>query len=186
MSDRVGQIRLREFRTVDASRMLKAIADEHDLSKTTLQHIKSVLNAVFTHAKNEGAFDGVNPVQDTRFPRNAREARETFAYNLTQIRSILNVLPLLPKAAIATASFAGLREGELRGLEWPDFAGHSLTVNRSIWKKRCESTEDTSQRPSGTRHSATGGNSEHLSSFHGKPASRCDISLRRRSTHGLR
>jgi integrase len=134
ISERVGQIRLREFRTVDASRMLKAIAEEHDLSKTTLQHIKSVLSAVFTHAKNEGAFDGVNPVQDARIPRNAREARETFAYNLTQIRSILNVLPLLPKAAIATASFAGLREGELRGLEWPDFAGDSLTVNRSIWK----------------------------------------------------
>jgi len=134
ISDRVGQIRLREFRTVDASRMLKAIAEEHDLSKTTLQHIKSVLSAVFTHAKNEGAFDGVNPIQDARIPRNAREARETFAYNLTQIRSILSVLPLLPKAAIATASFAGLREGELRGLEWPDFAGDSLTVNRSIWK----------------------------------------------------
>jgi integrase len=49
-------------------------------------------------------------------------------------RSILNVLPLLPKAAIATASFAGLREGELRGLEWSDFAGNSLAVNRSIWK----------------------------------------------------
>jgi integrase len=134
MSDRVGQIRLREFRTVDASRMLKAIADEHDLSKTTFQHIKSVLSAIFSHAKNEGAFDGVNPVQDARIPRNAREARETFAYNLTQIRSILNVLPLLPKAAIATASFAGLREGELRGLEWRDFAGDSLTVNRSVWK----------------------------------------------------
>ena len=132
--DRVGQIRLREFRTVDASRMLKAIAEEHDLSKATHQHIKSVLSAVFSHAKNEGAFDGVNPVQDARIPRNAREARETFAYSLTQIRSILNVLPLLPKAVIATASFAGLREGELRGLEWPDFAGDSLGVNRSIWK----------------------------------------------------
>src|SRR5208283_3291370 len=80
--DRVGQIRLREFRTVDASRMLKAIAEEHDLSKATLQHIKSVLSAVFSHAKNEGAFDGVNPVQDARIPRNAREARETFAYSL--------------------------------------------------------------------------------------------------------
>jgi len=81
MSERVGQIRLREFRTVDASRMLKAIAEEHDLSKTTLQHIKSVLSGVFSHAKNEGAFDGVNPVQDARIPRNTREARETFAYS---------------------------------------------------------------------------------------------------------
>lgn len=132
--DRVGHIRMREFRTVDASKMLKAIAGENDLTKTTLQHIKSVLGGVFTHAKNEGAFDGVNPVQDARIPRNAREPGETYAYNLTQIRCVLEALPLLPKAVVATASFAGLREGELRGLEWPDYTGESLCVNRSIWK----------------------------------------------------
>jgi hypothetical protein len=83
---------------------------------------------------HEGAFDGVNPVQDARIPRNAREARETFAYSLAQIYRALNILPLLPKAVIATASFAGLREGELRGLEWADYTGDSLNVNRSIWK----------------------------------------------------
>ena len=134
ISDRVGHIRMREFRTVDASKMLKAIADEKDLSKTTLQHIKSALSGVFTHAKNEGAFDGVNPVQDARIPRGAREPGETYAYNLTQIRCILEPLPLLPKAVVAAASFAGLRRGELRGLEWLDYTGDSLTVKRSIWK----------------------------------------------------
>ena len=76
----------------------------------------------------------MNPIQDVRIPRNAREPGETFAYNLTQIRRILEVLPLLPKAVVATASFAGLREGELRGLEWSDYTGESLSVNRSIWK----------------------------------------------------
>ncbi len=132
--DRAGRIRMREFRTVDASKMLKAIAEDNDLSKTTLQHIKSVLSGVFTHAKNEGAFDGVNPVQDARIPRSAREPGETYAYNLTQIRCILEPLPLLPKAVVAAASFAGLRRGELRGLEWLDYTGDSLTVKRSIWK----------------------------------------------------
>jgi len=125
---------MREFRTVHASKMLKAIADENDLCKTTLQHIKGMLSGVFTHAKNEGAFDGVNPVQDARIPRNAREPGETYAYNLTQIRRILEILPLLPNAVVATASFAGLREGELCGLEWPDYTGDSLNVNRSIWR----------------------------------------------------
>jgi hypothetical protein len=38
--DRVGHIRMREFRTVDASKMLKAIANENDLTRMTLQHIK--------------------------------------------------------------------------------------------------------------------------------------------------
>jgi hypothetical protein len=69
----------------------------------------------------------------------------------------------------------GLREGELRGLEWPDFASDSLTVKQVDLEKRCESTEDTSQRPSGARHSATGGNSECVSSVHGEPAIRCDV-----------
>jgi integrase len=53
---------------------------------------------------------------------------------LTQIRCILEHLLPLPKAVVATASFAGLRRGELRGLEWLDLKGESLTVNRSIWK----------------------------------------------------
>ena len=134
LSGRVGQIRLRRFRTVDASKMLRAIADDCDLTKTTLQHIKSVLSGIFTHAKNEGAYDGENPVEGARIPRDAREPGETYAYNLVQILRILEVLPLLPKAAVATASFAGLREGELCGVEWPDFAGDTLTVKRSIWK----------------------------------------------------
>ena len=47
---------------------------------------------------------------------------------------ILDILPLLPKAVVATASFAGLREGELRGLEWPDYKGDLLAVHRSVWE----------------------------------------------------
>lgn len=131
---RVGQIRLREFRTVHASKMLRAIAVECDLTKTTLQHIKSVLSGVFTYAKNEGAYDGTNPVQGAMIPGNARDPEETYAYNLMEILRILEFLPLLPKAVVATASFAGLREGELRGLEWSDYSGDALAVNRSIWK----------------------------------------------------
>jgi integrase len=132
--DRVGKIRLRNFRTVNANRMLRAIADENDLSKTTLQHIKAVLSAIFTHAKNEGAFDGANPVPGTRIPNNAREPAETYAYNLAQICRILEFLPLLPKAVVATAAFAGLRSGELGGLEWTDYSGDALNVKRSVWR----------------------------------------------------
>lgn len=132
--DRVGNIQLRNFRTVNANRMLRAIADENDLSKTTLQHIKGVLSGIFTHAKNEGAFDGANPIQGTRIPNNAREPAETYAYNLAQICRILDFLPLLPKAVVATAAFAGLRSGELSGLEWTDYSGDALNVKRSVWR----------------------------------------------------
>jgi hypothetical protein len=61
---------------------------------------------------------------------------------LSQILRILDVLPLLPKATVATAAFVGLREGELRGLEWQDYNGTEITVSRSIWKSFVQSTED--------------------------------------------
>jgi integrase len=125
---------LREFRTVDASRMLRAVAKEKDLTKTTLQHIKSVLSTIFTYAKNEGAFDGANPVDGVLIPWNAREPGETHAYDLGQVLQILDLLPLLAKSLVATAAFAGLRRGELRGLEWTDYTGTELRINRSMWR----------------------------------------------------
>ncbi len=121
LRNRVGELRLREFRTVDASRMLCAIAKERDLTKTTLQHIKSVLSTIFTFAKNDGAFDGANPVDGVLIPWDAREPGETHAYDLTQVLQILDRLPLIAKGLVATAAFAGLRLGELRGLEWTDY-----------------------------------------------------------------
>src|SRR5712664_1591796 len=131
--EQVGDIHLREFRTVDASRMLRAIARESDLTKTTLQHIKSVLSTIFTYAKNEGAFDGVNPVDGVLIPRHAKEPGETHAYDLGQVLQILDRLPLLEKSLVATAALAGLRQGELRGLEWTDYTGTEVVIKRSIW-----------------------------------------------------
>jgi integrase len=131
--DHVGELHLREFRTVDASRMLRAIAKENDLTKTTLQHIKSVLSTIFTYAKNEGAFDGANPVDGVLIPRHAKEPGETHAYDLGQVLQILDRLPLLEKSLVATAALAGLRQGELRGLEWADYRGTELVIKRSIW-----------------------------------------------------
>ena len=135
LRNRVGELRLREFRTVDASRMLRAIAKERDLTKTTLQHIKSVLSTIFTFAKNDGAFDGANPVDGVLIPWDAREPGETHAYDLSQVLQMLDRLPLLViKSLVATAAFAGLRLGELRGLEWTDYTGTELAINRSIWR----------------------------------------------------
>ena len=134
LRNRVGELRLREFRTVDASRMLRAIAKERELTKTTLQHLKSVLSTIFTFAKNDGAFDGANPVDGVLIPWDAREPGETHAYDLSQVLQILDRLPLLVKGLVATAAFAGLRLGELRGLEWTDYTGTELTINRSIWR----------------------------------------------------
>ena len=95
--DRVGDIRVHEFRTVHASKMLRAIADENGLSKTMPQHIKSVLSGIFTHAKSEGAFHGASPIEGARLASNAREPGETYAYNLSPICRILEACHCCPR-----------------------------------------------------------------------------------------
>jgi integrase len=78
----------------------------------------------------------MGPTQSIRvlIPRHAREPGQTHAYDLGQVLQILDLLPLLAKSLVATAAFAGLRQGELRGLEWTDYTGTELTINRSIWR----------------------------------------------------
>jgi integrase len=77
---------------------------------------------------------GQTPVDGVLIPWNAREPGETHAYDLAQVLRILDLLPLLAKSLIATAAFAGLRRGELRGLEWTDYTGTELRINRSMWR----------------------------------------------------
>jgi hypothetical protein len=42
-----------------------------------------------------GAFDGANPVTGAFIPKNARDPKETRAYDLAQVAQMLEVLPLL-------------------------------------------------------------------------------------------
>jgi hypothetical protein len=45
------QIMRRDFRTVDGEKLLEAIAKEHELTSTTLAHIKAFLSGIFRFAK---------------------------------------------------------------------------------------------------------------------------------------
>jgi len=126
-------VRVRDFRTFDGNRLLRAIVAQHDLSKATVQHVKTMLSAAFTYAKNEGLFDGVNPMYGVILPK-AREPKETYAYSLDEITRMLDVLPQPANAVVAVAAFTGLRKGEITGLEWEDYQGSLLNVRRSIWK----------------------------------------------------
>src|SRR5271154_5313686 len=53
-------IRIRDFRTVHAQRILREV----QVGRRTLIHIKAFLSAVFRHAKQAGIIDGQNPVTD--------------------------------------------------------------------------------------------------------------------------
>jgi integrase len=128
LKGRMGKMTLRGFRTVHGEQVLADIARQTNLGKHSLKHIKSFLSGVFKQAKRLGVLDGVNPMMDVSIPR-TREPEETYAYSIPQIKAMLAVLPEPAWTVILTAALTGLRKGEMRGLDWEDFAGTELTVN---------------------------------------------------------
>jgi len=140
----VGEIRLRDFKTVDAANTLAYFAGK-GWGRSSLKHAKSLLSGIFTYAKNLGVLDGVNPVQGTIIPRKAAAPTETHASTPDEVVAILDVLKRAKgleerqkpqgQTAIALMFFAGLRPGEARGARWEDYDGKTLSVKRSVWRK---------------------------------------------------
>lgn len=130
---RSGEVRLREFRTCDAERLLADIARKQPLSRNTLKHIKSLLSGVFKHAKRIGTLNGTNPIQDVSIPQ-GEEGEETYAYSLEEVTQMLTVLPEPAATVVAAAAFTGMRRGELRGLLWENYNGTEIWVTRSVWE----------------------------------------------------
>jgi integrase len=132
------QMRLRDFRCVDATNLLADIHRKHGLGRTTLKHIKSFLSGMFTYAKRQGVVDGMNPVWDTGIPRAASAPKETYAVGAGEVLAILDVLErakeFQARAAVALVFFAGLRPGEARGVRWEDYDGQKLTIKQSVWR----------------------------------------------------
>src|SRR6516162_1417917 len=130
MAEKTAGLRVSDFRTKHGAAILESIT-ARDVSKTTLQHAKFFLSAVFVLATNKGLCDS-NPMEHVLLPK-ARGSRETYAYDLDEILATLNLpFEAKVKAAIGVAAFAALRESEIAGLHWDDYDGDSITVRRSI------------------------------------------------------
>jgi integrase len=130
---RVGQHTLRSFRTVDAQRILDAIAAKGTLGRSSMRHCKSALSGIFKEAKRLGIIDGVNPVADTRIGKTRESEEDTYAYSLAEVKLMLARLPEPARTIVLTAAFSGLRRSEILGLRWADFDGSTITVRRSRW-----------------------------------------------------
>lgn len=129
------RINLKEVRTFTVQKWLNQIG-RSNLSRNSLKRIKSTLSGAFTLAKQLGYFDGVNPVQGSSVNSHASDARETYAYSLEEINSLMSLFPEPASTAFAVAALAGLRRGEIEGLDWSDFHDGALWVSRSIWNGR--------------------------------------------------
>jgi integrase len=135
LKDRLGAVRLCDFRTATGQTLLNRIASETELSHTSLRHIKWFLVAALKYAKQTDALqsDG-NPMVDTTVPKST-EGEDTHAYSLKEIQAMLAALVDEPVSCtvVATAAFTGLRMSELRGLRWKDLRDRQLNICNTVW-----------------------------------------------------
>jgi integrase len=132
----IGQLRLRDVQTVHIQRLL----DAKDLSHGSVLRIKSAASAIFSHAKRLGFINGVNPVQGA-LASGRRSDFEGHAYSLADLQYFLETLDEPARTAVGTAAFSGLRESEIRGLQWPDYTGEELFVRRAVWRTAVDQTK---------------------------------------------
>lgn len=137
LKSRLGDLRLRDFRTVHGQKILASISG---VGHKTLLRVKSFLSGAFKHAKRQGILDGENPMRDASVPgRPAKFKGEV--YSIDEIEHMLVVLPEPSRTIIAVAALTGLRLSELRGLRWRDYDGETLTVSRSVWRTHVQPTK---------------------------------------------
>jgi integrase len=146
---RVGGIRLRDFRTVDAQRILDDIDQNQKLSHRSLIHIKSFLSGGFSFAKRIGAFDGANPLQGrgTVIVGGHNNTEDTYAYSLDEILKMLDVLVNETyRTLVLVAAFEGLSLSELRGLRWQDVGKDEISVENTYWHEFEGSTKTQARK----------------------------------------
>lgn len=138
LQPRCGEMRLRDFRVISAQQVIDSIHRQNpEMKRSTLAHLKNLLSLIFDEAERlellpRGAG---NPVRLVRLPNDAPHDDETYAYSLPEVQKMLAIIPEPAATICAVAAFAGLRRSELRGLEWTDYDGEQLMVNRAVWEK---------------------------------------------------
>jgi|SRR5215469_4018172 len=126
----LGDLRLKDVSTRDVQRLLDARAH---LAQPSVLRIKTGASAILSHALRLGFLKGTNVAREAR-AEGKRSDPDTYAYSLAEIFWMLERLPEPARTVVAVAAFAGLRESELRGLQWPDYDGQFLDVQRSVWR----------------------------------------------------
>ncbi len=135
-----GIMRLRDFRTSDADRVLRAVANSKARAHTTLRNVKSFLSGVFRFAKRTDAISE-NPVRDAVVPR-GKPKGERPAYTLDEIAAMLKVLPEPARTVVVVAALTGLRLSELKGLRWEDFTDdETVKIERAVWNGKVSETK---------------------------------------------
>jgi integrase len=135
-------LQLRDARTSDIDRLLRAVADSKARAKTTLSNARNFLSGAFRYAIRTDRFNRENPVRETKVPK-GKKPESVYAYSLEEITATVNAVNEPAKTVLLVAALSGLRHSEIRGLKWEDFTGDEIMVRRSAWRTWVSDEGDT-------------------------------------------
>ncbi len=126
-----GTTNLSEYKTHMMSNFLTGLAKT--LRPRTLNTIKWVASAIFAHAVATGSCD-MNPIRDARVLGKTLGNGVTKSYTLEEIENVITALVDRADAQLvmALSYFAGLRKGEIQGLQWSDIDDNFIHVRRAF------------------------------------------------------
>jgi len=87
-----------------------------DYSVQTVKHVRTVVSAVFTHAKRLGWYTGENPATLVRLPEMVR--KEAHALSFDQAVATLRVLKSPAREMVLFAILTSMNIAEICGLQW--------------------------------------------------------------------
>ena len=124
-----------------------------ELSSTTVGHLVRGLSTLFSDVVEKG-YATANPVaalprSTRRLYRNAKDPRTTpFLEKLEDVRRVFLALPDPYRVAFAVGALAGLRTGEVLGLDWHDvdLATRRIHVRQQVHEGRLGPLKDDESR----------------------------------------
>lgn len=126
-----GTLTLSEYKTHMMSVFLTELAKT--LRPRTLNNVKWIASAIFDHAVASGYCDN-NPIRDSKPLGKTLGHGDTKSYTLEEIAQVISALVdrVDAQLVMALSYFAGMRKGEIQGLQWSDIEGGLIHVRRAF------------------------------------------------------
>jgi integrase len=129
-------LNLTDYKTAMMSNFLTGLAKT--LRPRTLERIKWLASAIFAHAVATGKCD-TNPIRDAKVLGKTLGHGDTKSYTLEEMENVISALVehVAAQLVMALSFFAGLRKGEIQGLQWSDIDGDYIHVRRAFSRGVC-------------------------------------------------
>jgi integrase len=126
-----GTLNLSDYKTHMMSNFLTGLAKT--LRPRTLNSIKWLASAIFAHAVATGNCEN-NPIRDAKVLGRTLGHGDTKSYTLEEMENVITALVdnVAAQLVMALSFFAGMRKGEIWGLQWSDVNGQFIHVRRAF------------------------------------------------------